>query len=280
MRSIFVCGAALAFACPTRLLAAPGETQPARSQGILPAGADGKPLNLDFETGDLRDWVAAGAAFEGQPIKGDTVYPRRNDMRSEHAGEFWIGTYERQGDAPQGTLTSAPFKVTHRYAAFLIGGGPTDATRVELLSKGTQRAFYKASGAERENMQRVVVDLVDQMGKEIVIRLVDASSGSWGHINFDDFRLYAAKPDFPRTGPRNPSDLFEFAGLAPDEAAKAMTLPEGFTVTAFAGEPDVKQPIAMTIDDRGRVWVAEAYAYPVKVPDDQAQDRILIRSEE
>src|SRR5262249_21371397 len=28
--------------------------------------------------------------------------------------------------------------------------------------------------------------------------------------------------------------------------------------------------------DRGRVWVAEAYSYPIKVPDEKAQDRILI----
>src|SRR5579872_1088320 len=276
MRSIFVCGAALAFACPTRLLAAPGETQPARSQGILPAGADGKPLNLDFETGDLRDWVAAGAAFEGQPIKGDTVYPRRNDMRSEHAGEFWIGTYERAGDAPQGTLTSAPFKVTHRFAAFLIGAGPTDASRVELVRKDNNRVFYKTSGDQSENMHRVVVDLTDVAGKEIFIRLVDASSDGWGHINFDDFKFYETKPRFPKSGPRNPADLLEFAGLTPTDAAKAMTLPEGFTVTAFAGEPDIVQPIAMTIDDRGRLWVAEAYAYPIKVPHDEARDRILI----
>ena len=105
-------------------------------QGVLPAGADGKPLNLDFETGTLRDWTATGEAFAGQPVKGDTVFERRSDMRSEHAGQFWIGTYERNQDAPQGTLTSAPFKVTHRFAAFLVGGGPTDDTRVELVQPG------------------------------------------------------------------------------------------------------------------------------------------------
>src|SRR5262249_41035932 len=71
--------------------------------GVLPKGVDGKPLNLDFETGDLRDWVAAGDAFGAQPIKGDSVYARRQDMKSEHTGDFWVGTFERQGDAPQGT---------------------------------------------------------------------------------------------------------------------------------------------------------------------------------
>ena len=47
-------------------------------------------------------------------------------------------------------------------------------------------------------------------------------------------------------------------------------------MTLFAGEPDVKQPIAMAIDDRGRLWVAEAYAYPSRAPEGKGRDRILI----
>ncbi len=52
------------------------------------------------------------------------------------------------------------------------------------------------------------------------------------------------------------------APLAPAEAARTMAVPDGFHVTLFAGEPDVKQPIGFCIDDRGRLWVAEAYNYP------------------
>ncbi|HEY0548605.1 MAG TPA: PVC-type heme-binding CxxCH protein [Verrucomicrobiae bacterium] len=50
--------------------------------------------------------------------------------------------------------------------------------------------------------------------------------------------------------------------LSGAEAVKAITLPPGFKATLFAGEPDVKQPIAFAIDDRGRLWVAEGYTYP------------------
>lgn len=64
--------------------------------------------------------------------------------------------------------------------------------------------------------------------------------------------------------------------LAPEAAAKAMTLPPGFTVSVFAAEPDVRQPIALAIDDRGRLWVAENYAYPEWKPPGQGTDRILI----
>ncbi len=50
--------------------------------------------------------------------------------------------------------------------------------------------------------------------------------------------------------------------LPPEEAARTMIVPNGFNVTLFAGEPDVQQPVGFCIDDRGRLWVAEAYSYP------------------
>src|SRR3954463_11706879 len=96
---------------------------PTAPEGVLPVGADGKPLNFDFETGTLKDWTADGDAFVDQPIKGDTVFPRRKDMKSQHQGTYWIGTFERNGDKPQGTLTSVPFTVTHPWASFLVAGG-------------------------------------------------------------------------------------------------------------------------------------------------------------
>ena len=65
-------------------------------------------------------------------------------------------------------------------------------------------------------------------------------------------------------------------GLSPQDAVKAMTLPPGFTATLYAGEPDVMQPIAFAIDDQGRIWVAEAYTYPVRLPEGQGKDRILV----
>jgi putative membrane-bound dehydrogenase-like protein len=52
------------------------------------------------------------------------------------------------------------------------------------------------------------------------------------------------------------------APLAPLDAARTMVVPEGFHVSLFAGEPDCQQPIGFCIDDRGRLWVAEAYNYP------------------
>jgi putative membrane-bound dehydrogenase-like protein len=66
--------------------------------------------------------------------------------------------------------------------------------------------------------------------------------------------------------------------LSPAEAPKHMTMPDGFHVSLFAGEPDVVQPIAFTFDDRGRLWVVECLSYPNWEKDWQkgGKDRILI----
>jgi putative membrane-bound dehydrogenase-like protein len=260
-------------------IAADPVTPPRIDEGVLPKGADGNPLNLDFETGTLKDWTAEGDAFRGQPIKGDTVFPRRADMKSQHQGQYWIGSYELTGDQPQGTLTSVPFKVTHPWASFLVGGGPHPTTCVELVRRDTGVVFSRTAGLEEENLRRVAVDLRPHLGKEIFIRLVDRHSGHWGHLNFDDFRFHAVRPNVPERqapAPPPPPDVYKYAGLPPEKAAAAMTVPEGFTVKLFAGEPDVHQPIALCLDDRGRVWVAEAYCYPIRRPDREANDRIVI----
>lgn len=49
--------------------------------------------------------------------------------------------------------------------------------------------------------------------------------------------------------------------LAPELAAKNMTLPEGFEVNAWAGDSLVTQPMAFAWDDKGRLWVAENRDY-------------------
>ncbi|HJT78955.1 MAG TPA: PVC-type heme-binding CxxCH protein, partial [Gemmataceae bacterium] len=65
--------------------------------------------------------------------------------------------------------------------------------------------------------------------------------------------------------------------VSPQKAPGLMTLPDGFRVTLFAGEPDLVKPIAMTFDDRGRLWVVESHSYPHWITDGSAgHDRILI----
>ena len=49
--------------------------------------------------------------------------------------------------------------------------------------------------------------------------------------------------------------------MLPSDAIKSAKLPSGFKLSVFAAEPDVQNPIAITTDERGRLWVAENYSW-------------------
>ncbi len=262
------------------LWAADTTNEPTSGSGFVPAGEDGKPLNLNFETGDLKDWIATGKAFEQQPIKGG-IGPDRPlgaGKKSLHTGEFWMGGFEKLYDEPQGTLTSVKFKVTQPWASMLVGGGSHQETRVELLDEAG-KVFFVISGPNTEELSPVVVDLRKQMDKRISIRITDTHTGGWGHVNFDDFRFHEKRPKFKLPELKSASEaqsveVYPYAGLT--AAAAAMQVPPGFKVQVAASEPDVTQPIAMCWDDRGRLWIAEALSYPQRNPEGQGADRIVI----
>lgn len=62
--------------------------------------------------------------------------------------------------------------------------------------------------------------------------------------------------------------------LTGEQTAQKLKVPDGFKVQLVASEPDVVQPIAMTIDDRGRLWIVTNTNYP-KCPG-EPKDQILI----
>lgn len=62
----------------------------------------------------------------------------------------------------------------------------------------------------------------------------------------------------------------------PQQTVTEMYVPEGFKVDLVVGEPDLHQPVAFAWDERGRIWVAEAYSYPTKRPAGQGEDKLVI----
>lgn len=85
--------------------------------------------------------------------------------------------------------------------------------------------------------------------------------------------LPALAADFPAI-----YDTEKGAPMSAEEAAATMELPPGFKCVVFAAEPDVRQPIAMAWDAKGRLWVAENYTYaenPMRW-DTKLRDRVII----
>jgi len=194
-------------------------------------------VTWDFETGDLRGWTVVprtaelravapprqGNAFDGQPTLGDNL-AARGDGRSNHQGEFWIGTFERyrgepnlepgnvQGDEPTGTLMSSRFLIPESTLSFLLGGTEGPDIQVELWIVGAnvpiREPVLVAPGTGSETMRRVTWDLREFAGQVGVIRIVDESP--FGHINVDDFVF--AGPGLVVTVP-------DLSGRRPPEAA-------------------------------------------------------------
>jgi len=63
--------------------------------------------------------------------------------------------------------------------------------------------------------------------------------------------------------------------LSPQEAIAKMTVPEGFKVELVASEPDLVNPVAMTFDEKGRMWITESLEYPRRQPG-PGKDRIKV----
>ena len=84
----------------------------------------------------------------------------------------------------------------------------------------------------------------------------------WGQVSKTPLIPHAQ--DQPPNDPRDPAT-----------AAKMMTVPEGFSVEVVAAEPDIVNPVAMAIDERGRFWITESLEYPRREPG-PGRDRVKI----
>ena len=83
--------------------------------------------------------------------------------------------------------------------------------------------------------------------------LVVASCSGWHgvpHLSAAEFpEVYTSERDQTAT----PMD--------PEQATRAFVVPTGVNANLFAAEPEIQNPIAMTWDSRGRLWIAENYTY-------------------
>ncbi len=65
--------------------------------------------------------------------------------------------------------------------------------------------------------------------------------------------------------------------LKPEESVRRMKAADGFEVKLFAAEPMIVNPIAMTVDEKGRVWCIECFEYPKRTAKGKMpRDRIVI----
>ena len=145
---------------------------------------DGKKRAMHLPISPLMGTTRRRAGVDNRPIMKATIGSA--DTRSGRGPSDPSGAV--QGDRPQGTLVSDPFTITGPKIRFLIGGGCDESkVRMELTVGG--RVVRKATGKCNETMQSMQWDVRPFLGQTAQIRIVDLSSGGWGHINIDDIRF-------------------------------------------------------------------------------------------
>ncbi len=141
----------------------------------------------DFEGATYGDWKVSGTAFGNAPAHG-TLPGQMNVAGFQGSG--LVNSFNG-GDDATGKLTSPPFKIERKYLQFLIGGGGWEnKTCVNLLVDGkvvrTAVGPNIVSGGS-EHLQPAQWDVSEFLGKEAVLEIVDDATGTWGHINADNF---------------------------------------------------------------------------------------------
>ena len=97
-----------------------------------------------------------------------------------------------------------------------------------------------------------------------VLGLMAVSSSGWAQAP------QVKKPVIPHAQDKEPNEPRDA-----QTAAKMMTVPEGFSVEVVASEPDIVNPVAMAIDERGRFWITESLEYPRREPG-VGKDRVKV----
>ncbi|HMJ91835.1 MAG TPA: PVC-type heme-binding CxxCH protein, partial [Candidatus Acidoferrum sp.] len=92
-----------------------------------------------------------------------------------------------------------------------------------------------------------------------------------------DFPIYTNKPPGKQLAGDTVRAAAASPALHPLETEKQIQVPPGFEVRLFAAEPMVVNPVAMTWDERGRLWVLELYEYPKgAAKGEKGRDRVKI----
>jgi len=151
-------------------------SQPAPQPAFDPPGR----VLADFDGESYGDWKAAGDCFGAAPARGTLDGQQRV---SGYRGNGLVNTFLK-GDASQGTLTSPTFVLDREWLNFLIGGGShAGKTCVNLVLDG--KVVRTATGRDSEALEWHAWQIGELRGRQAVLEIVDAATGGWGHVNFD-----------------------------------------------------------------------------------------------
>ena len=209
------------------------------------------------------------------------VKPEHPVMQGLEAFETWDETYVHQNVNPDMTV------LMERVAGNPVAGNPVADTPVTgtpgegdhrepytwVRNQGEGRVFYTAYGHNDSTWtnagflqlvnQGILWAIGDQVQSQIAaLEIPDVSIYDSVISNFTERHLVPRMQE----------------ALPPSASQKLIQVPVDFDIQLFAAEPDIINPISMSWDERGRLWIVESVDYPNTFleTDGAANDRIKI----
>lgn len=159
-------------------------------------------LIYDFEAGNLDGWTLEGNAFAVSAISAETHFWDGVPFNQQGARHLW--SFQAGGDQLQGQMTSDVFTLGGDgiIRVKVSGGNDINNLYLAVISPSTNTILARVTGSNTEAYTEVSMDLSNHIGENLQVRLVDTSSGGFGHINIDDLRI--------PTGPALSQKIFDF----------------------------------------------------------------------
>lgn len=138
-------------------------------------------------------------------------------------------------------------------------------------NEGKGRVFYTALGHnektwEKSEFQALIANgILWAVGDQVNSQLAAYE------IPTPEFR----DAEIPNYEKRDPAPRYQLP-LSPEESMKLVQVPVGFELQLFASEPMIINPISMTWDERGRLFVIETTDYPNEIRKEGGDDKIKI----
>lgn len=218
-----------------------------------------------FESDGFGEWTLEGFAFGKSPTSASP--DGMNGEVTGYSDSYYLSS-AHGGDLTTGSLLSPEFEIKLPFLGFLLSGGNHPGkTAVQLIIDG--KIILQATGENSLAMRKTIWPLKDHLGKKARLKIIDAEAGAWGIINADHFVFSDNEaPYFPKTRPIGPTAK---DGMIASEVIPGMTVLEGSVVTLFADNQThgVYSPTALTVDERGHVYLAETHRFRHGVEDNR-----------
>lgn len=143
-----------------------------------------------------------------------------------------------------------------------------------VRNQGKGRVFYTAYGHNDSTWTKP--GFLRLVNNGVLWAIGDEVKDQIARLNRPDVNIYSPDIEAGFTKRHLVPKMQE--ALSPEQSQKLIQVPVDFETKLFASEPDITNPIAMSWDEKGRLWIVESVDYPNTFleTDGAANDRIKI----